>query len=87
MFRVYDKINNYEYAKGNSLQELINNWNKNAKNNFYWILENYQDENFYNQVIVKCYRIENIKEICRIVNNVEVNDLQLYQDKEVLDEI
>lgn len=87
MFRIYDKINNYEYAKGNNVQALIDNWNKNAKNNFYWILENYQDENFYNQVVRKCYRIENIKEICRIVNNVEVNDLQLYQDKEVLDEI
>lgn len=87
MFRIYDKINNYEYAKGNSLQELIDNWNKNAKNNFSWILENYQDANFYNQVVKKCYRIENIKSICRIVNNVEVNDLQLYQNEEVLNEI
>ena len=93
MFRIYDKINNYEYVKGNSLQELIDNWNKNAKSNFYWILENYQDKNFYNQVIVKCYRIENIKKICRIVNDVEINCLALYRGNklinfdEVLDEI
>lgn len=87
MLKIYDSVNKYLYAQGATERELIDNWNKNAKNNFSWILENYQDANFYNQVIVKCYRIENIKSICRIVNNVEVNDLQLYQNEEVLDEI
>lgn len=87
MYKIYDSVNKYLYAQGATKRELIDNWNKNAKNNFSWILENYQDANFYNQVVKKCYRIENIKSICRIVNNVEVNDLQLYQNEEVLDEI
>lgn len=87
MYKIYDSVNKYLYAQGATERELIDNWNKNAKKNFYWILENYQDENFYNQVVKKCYRIKNIKSICRIVNNVEVNDLQLYQNEEVLDEM
>lgn len=85
MYKIYDSVNKYLYAQGATERELIDNWNKNAKNNFSWILENYQDANFYNQVIVKCYRIENIKKICRIVNDVEINCLALYRGNKLID--
>lgn len=87
MYKIYDKVNDYLYAQGESLEELIDNWNSRAENNFSWILEQENNEDFYNSVTEKCYRIENILQICNIVNNVEVNDLRLYKDNEVLNEI
>lgn len=87
MFRVYDKINQFTYARGNTIDELIEDWNNKAENNFQWILEIENTEDFYNSVTEKCYRIENIYQIMDIVNNVEVNDLKLYKDKEVYNEI
>lgn len=87
MFSVYDKINDYEYAWGETITELIDNWNDYSRHNFQWILENENCEDFYNSVTEKCYRIENIYQIMNIVNNVEVNDLKLYKDKEVYNEI
>lgn len=87
MFRIYDKINDCEYAWGETITELIDNWNDYSKHNFQWILENDNNEDFYNKVTEKCYRIENIYQIMDIVNNVEVNDLKLYKDKEVYNEI
>lgn len=87
MFRIYDKINDFEYARGITVQQLIDNWNNNAKEKFSWILEQENNQDFYNKVTEKCYRIENIYQIMDIVNNVEVNDLKLYKDKEVYNEI
>lgn len=87
MFRVYDKINQFTYARGNTLDELIEDWNNKAENNFQWILENENNEDFFHAVTEKCYRIENIYQIMDIVNNVEVNDLKIYKDKEVYNEI
>lgn len=87
MFKIYDRTNNFEYAKGATIRELIKDWNNNAEENFSWILENENTEDFYNKVTEKCYRIENIYQIMDIVNNVEVNDLKIYKDKEVYNEI
>lgn len=81
MLKIYDKINNFEYAKGNTVEQLIQDWNNKAEDNFSWILENENTEDFYNSVTEKCYRIENIYQIMSIVNSVEVNDLRLYDDK------
>lgn len=87
MYKIYDKINQFTYARGNTIDELIEDWNNKAENNFQWILETENTEDFYNSVTEKCYRIENIYQIMDIVNNVEVNDLKLYKDKEVYNEI
>lgn len=87
MFRIYDKINDFEYARGATIEQLIDNWNNNAEEKFSWILENEDSQDFYNSVIEKCYRIENVLQICNIVNSVEVNDLKLYKDNEVYNEI
>ena len=87
MFRIYDDYNKYEYARGNTLEQLVESWNKQAEDNFSWILETENTEDFYNKVTEKCYRIENIYQIMDIVNNVEVNDLKIYKDKEVYNEI
>lgn len=85
MFSVYDKINDCEYAWGETIPELIGNWNDYSEHNFQWILENDNTEDFYNSVTEKCYRLENIEDICRIVNNVEVNCLELYENNKIID--
>lgn len=87
MFKIYDDCNKYLYAQGTTVEELIKDWNKKAEDNFSWILENENNQDFYNLVTEKCYRIENILQICNIVNNVEVNQLELYKNNEVLNEI
>lgn len=84
MFRIYDKINDFEYAKGATIRELIDNWNNNAEEKFSWILENGDSQDFYNSVIEQCYRIENIEDICRLVNDVEVNCLALYRGNKLI---
>lgn len=85
MFSVYDKINDYEYAWGETITELIDNWNDYSKDNFQWILENECNDDFYNKVTDYCYTLDNIKDICRIVNNVEVNCLELYENNRTID--
>lgn len=84
MFRIYDKINDFEYAKGANIRELIDNWNNNAEEKFSWILETEGTKDFYNSVIEKCYRIENIEDICRLVNDVELNCLALYRGNKLI---
>lgn len=78
MYKIYDKVNDYEYARGNTIKELIDNWNNKAEEKFSWILEQENNEDFYNSVTEKCYRIKNIEDICKLVNDVEVNCLALY---------
>lgn len=85
MFSVYDKINDYEYAWGETITELIDNWNDYVEHNFQWILETENTEDFYKAVTEKCYRLENIEDICRIINNVEVNCLELYENRKKID--
>lgn len=87
MFSIYDKINKRLYAQGNTIEQLIQDWNNKAEDNFSWILENEHCEDFYNSVTEKCYRIENLYQVMDIVDNVEVNQLELYKDDEVYNEI
>lgn len=84
MYKIYDNCNKFEYARGNTIEQLIDNWNKNVKEKFSWILENDNTEDFYNSVTEKCYRIENIEDICKLVNDVEVNCLALYQGNKLI---
>lgn len=79
MFKIYDRVNKYLYSQGETIEELIENWNNKAKENFSWILENENTEDFYNSVTEKCYRIRNVEDICKLVNDVEVNCLALYR--------
>lgn len=84
MFRIYDKVNDFEYARGATIERLIDNWNNNAEENFSWILEQENTQDFYNSVIEQCYRIENIEDICRLVNDIELNCLALYRGNKLI---
>lgn len=84
MYKIYDNCNKYEYARGNTLDELIDSWNEQAEEKFSWILENENTEDFYKAVTEKCYRIENIEDICKLVNDVEVNYLALYRGNKLI---
>lgn len=79
MYKIYDSVNCYLYAYGKTIEQLIKDWNSKAEDNFSWILENENNEEFYEKVTEKCYRIENIEDICKLVNDVEVNCLALYK--------
>ncbi len=84
MFKIYDKANNFEYARGNTIEQLIQNWNNKAEDNFRWILEQENNQDFFNSVTEKCYRIKNIEDICKLVNDVEVNCLALYRGNKLI---
>lgn len=84
MYKIYDNCNKFEYARGNTLEELINNWNEKAEENFSWILESKNTQDFFNSVTEKCYRLKNIEDICKLVNDVEVNCLALYQGNKLI---
>lgn len=84
MFKIYDRVNKYLYSQGETIEELIENWNNKAKENFSWILENENTEDFYNSVTEKCYRIRNVEDICKLVNDVEVNCLALYRGNKLI---
>lgn len=43
MLKIYDKMNDYLYAEGNTKKELIEDWNNKAENNFSWLLDNLLD--------------------------------------------
>lgn len=87
MYKIYDNCNKFEYARGNTIEQLIEDWNSKAEEKFSWILESENTEDFYKKVTEKCYRIENLYQVMDIVNNVEVNQLELYKDNEVYNEI
>lgn len=84
MLKIYDKINNFEYAKGDTIEQLIEDWNSKVEEKFSWILEQENNEDFFNKVTEKCYRIENIEDICKLVNDVEVNCLALYKGNKLI---
>lgn len=84
MYKIYDNCNKFEYARGATVDELINNWNNNVEEKFNWILETEDTQDFYNSVTEKCYRIKNIEDICKQVNNVEVNCLALYRGNKLI---
>lgn len=84
MYKIYDNANKYLYAQGATVEQLIDNWNKNAEEKFKWILENGDSQDFYNSVTEKCYRIKNIEDMCRLVNDVELNCLALYRGNKLI---
>lgn len=84
MFKIYDNVNQYLYAQGANIEQLIEDWNNKAEENFSWILESENTEDFYNKVTDKCYRLKNIEDICKLVNDVEVNCLALYQGNKLI---
>lgn len=87
MYKIYDSINQYLYAQGATIDDLIKDWNNRAEDNFSWIMEQEDNKDFFKTVTEKCYRIENLYQIMDIVNNVEVNNLKLHKDEAVYNEI
>lgn len=86
--RIYDNYNDYTYANGKTEEELIQDWNTNAKENFSWILENLgnysekEDENI-KEFFEECTEIQEslmgIEFIIKEINNIEINNIKIYK--------
>lgn len=86
--KIYDEYNNYTYAKGNTEEEIIQDWNKNAEENFSWILEDLgnfnekEDENikkFFEECIQKQESLTGIEFIIKEINKIEANNIKVYK--------
>ena len=86
--KIYDNYNNYTYAKGNTEEELIQDWNKNAEENFSWILEDLgdfnekEDENikeFFEECTQEQESLIGIEFIIKEINKIEVNNIKIYK--------
>lgn len=86
--KIYDDYNDYTYAKGNTEEELIKNWNEKAEENFSWILEDLgnsnekEDENikkFFEECIQKQESLTGIEFIIKEINKIEVNNIKIYK--------
>lgn len=86
--KIYDDYNDYTYAKGNTEEELIKNWNEKAEENFSWILEDLgnfnekEDENikeFFKKYIQKQESLIGIEFIIKEINKIEVNNIKIYK--------
>lgn len=86
--KIYDNYNNYTYAKGNTEEELIQDWNKNAEENFSWILEDLgnfnekEDENikkFFEECTQEQENLIGIELIIKEINKIEVNKIKIYK--------
>lgn len=86
--KIYDEYNNYTYAKGNTEEEIIQDWNKNAEENFSWILEDLgnlnekEDENI-KEFFEECTEIQEsligIEFIINQINKIEINNIKIYK--------
>lgn len=86
--RIYDNYNDYTYANGNTEEELIQDWNKNAEENFNWILEDLgnfnekEDENikeFFEECTEKQESLTGIEFTINQINKIEVNNIKIYK--------
>lgn len=78
MLKVYDQLNDYEYARGENMEELIADWNKNAINNLSWLLE-YGEDQAYEEFTEEIYREDNLRRVMDDINSDGVNDLQIVE--------
>lgn len=86
--KIYDNYNDYTYAKGNTEEELIKNWNEKAEENFSWILDDLgnfnenEDENikdFFEECTEKQESLTGIEFIIKEINKIEVNNIKVYK--------
>lgn len=83
MIKIYDKTNDYLYAEGNTGKELIEDWNNKAENNFSWLLDNLlapDKHEDYDEATEKQENIRGIEKIIDKINNIEVNNLAIYEN-------
>lgn len=79
MLKVYDQANDYEYARGENMEELIADWNAKAIKNLSWLLE-YGEEQAYEEMTEEIYREDNLRDAMARINRIEVNDLQIVEE-------
>lgn len=78
MLKVYDQANDYEYARGENMEQLIADWNAKAAKNLSWLLE-YDEEQAYEEMTEEIYREDNLRDVMARINGIEVNDLQIVE--------
>lgn len=71
--KVINLLDKTIYAVGKTEEELIKNWNENSKKNLEWILE-LDNEETYNELTDKIFRIENLEDIIYQLNDMSDNN-------------
>ncbi len=82
MLLVKNLVDGTIYASGEDEDELINSWNKNIKNNLEWLLDEstFGDQEAYDELTEEAYRMENIEEAIRKLNDLsENNDIKVIE--------
>lgn len=81
MFKIYDTYNNYEYAQGDNLEELIQDWNNKVQDNLSWLIEGASpDFQAYQDLTDEVYRPEQLYKKIVGINAIEVNNLRVFQN-------
>lgn len=81
MFKIYDTYNNYEYAIGSSLEELIQDWNNKVQDDLSWLIDGASpDYKAYKELTDEVYRPEQLSRKIAGINAIEVNNLRVFQD-------
>lgn len=76
MKKIINTIDGTIYAVGNTEEELINDWNKNIKENLDWLLDEstFNDQEVYDELTEEAYRIENLEDIIDQLNDYSDNN-------------
>lgn len=82
MLLIKNLVDGTIYASGKDDDELINSWNKNIKKNLEWLLDEstFGDQEAYDELTEEAYRMENIEEAIRKLNDMsENNNIQIIE--------
>lgn len=76
MKKIINTIDGTIYAVGNTEEELINDWNKNIKENLDWLLDEstFNDQETYDELTEEAYRIENLEDVIDQLNDYSDNN-------------
>lgn len=76
MKKIINTIDGTIYAEGNTEEELINDWNKNIKENLDWLLDEstFNDQETYDELTEEVYRIENLEDVIDQLNDYSDNN-------------
>lgn len=76
MKKIINTIDGTIYAVGNTEEELINDWNKNIKENLEWLLDasTFDDQETYDELTEEIFRMENLEDVIDQLNDYSDNN-------------
>lgn len=76
MKKIINTIDGTIYAVGNTEEELINDWNKNIKENLEWLLDasTFDDQETYDELTEEIFRMKNLEDVIDQLNDYSDNN-------------